>query len=164
LKEASLISKKEKISLSKVLIDRKKYFSLKQLEEKELILKEKLQKISDSMFFSNHVIWMMYKNKAYQKTPQAISTWLNLKNHCSPKGYICTKRFNFLRDYIKEKYSIDISDKKHFPNETMLEEIYNGKIALDLIKDKLFIEKWQFYEYFKKDDKIAKWENYQSLN
>lgn len=160
LEEASLIAKKEKLSLTLVLRERKKYSVLAKLDKEELKLDTELQNISDSMFYPNHIVWMMYKHKAYQNTPQAINTWLDLKNHCSPKDYICTKRFNFLRKYVKENYDIDITEVKHFPNETPLKEAYSGKIMLDLLNDKKFIESWQNYEFYKKDGNVAKWKNY----
>ena len=163
LQEASLAAKKEKVTITMVLKQRKKYDSLAKLDNEEIELHTELQNISDSMFYPNHIVWMMYKHKAYQKTSQAINTWLDLKNHCSPEDYICTKRFSFLMKYVKDNYNIEIIDKKYFPDEMPLEEAYKGKIMLDLLNDKDFIEKWQDYEYFKKDGKVAKWKNFEAL-
>ncbi len=160
LEEASLIAKKEKFPLTLILKERKKYPTLAKLESEELKLKEELDNISDSMFYPNHIVWMMYKHKAYQNTPQAINNWLDLKNHCSPKDYICTKRFSFLKKYIKDNYGMGITDVKHFPNETPLKEVYTGKIMLDLLNDKNFFEAWKSYEYYKTDGRVAKWKNY----
>jgi hypothetical protein len=144
----------QKAIISKVEILLKQYQEYLNLNDEN-----QKQKIADEMFYDDPIIWMMYKKEAYKNTQDAINSLGDLKEHATGHG-ICAKRFNFLRNYILEKSDIDILNSEIFANELSLDDFYDNDIINNLIQDIYFINKWTEYEFFKKDSKIAKWQNY----
>jgi hypothetical protein len=124
--------------------------------------KEK-QKISDSMTFSNPIVWMMYKYHAYQGTNHQISTYGDLKKHSLEHDGICSKRFNFLKNYLYESYEFDILDERVFSNDLYLKEFFQDKTIQQLLQNKDFIKQWRHYEFYIENKKVAKWGNYKII-
>jgi hypothetical protein len=117
-----------------------------------------LQRISDEMTFANPVVWMMYKYRAYQGTSQAITDMQDFRKHCSKPGYICTKRYLFLNDYLKGR-GVDLNDRSSFADNLELPEVYGNAALLALPEDKAFMAEWDRHEYHETNSRVAKWEN-----
>lgn len=116
-------------------------------------------RIGDEMTYVDPIVWMMYKHKAYLGSDHEITTVGALREHCDDHGDICAKRFHFLSTSIKVKYHKDIKDPKEFPDDTLLEDLYESEILDVLVSDEDFMRNWQKYEFYKKDGKVAKWQN-----
>jgi hypothetical protein len=108
-----------------------------------------LQKTSDEMTFPLPSLWMTYKFDAYKNTDKEICRIRDFVDHCSPSGYICTKRLSFLRNYL------DIAEFN--PNDC-LTKIINSQGLLELEKNNEFINNWLKNEFKVFDSKISKWE------
>lgn len=116
-------------------------------------LLERLQsRISDEMSFKDPIIWIEYKYYAYKGTSKSINTLLDLYQHCLPKDYICTKRFNYLNKFI---------DTKKFKGGINLLDFLKKKCIKKIVENEKFMEGWQKYEYYINNGRIAKWENYE---
>lgn len=122
----------------------------------EAFYKTLLQQTADEMTFATPGIWILYKALAYKNSPQALETVDDFRAHCQPEGYICTKRYKMLRTYLEQK-SLSLQEVS---GRTPLETLANQPLIIDLESDGAFLEQWQRYEYFKKGDKIAKWQNF----
>lgn len=124
-----------------------------EITKKEFFLKQ----LGDDMKFDNPFIWISYKAKAYKWRKNEISTIWQFLDHCSHKTDICHQRYNFLNKNLKEKYNFDL--EKQDKNEK-IENFLKNEFLLELSQNKDFMENWIKYEYFEKDWKVAKWENY----
>src|SRR5579864_2288935 len=87
------LAKLQNKRLSEVLSSQDKYPEIQIINQGLTLKKLDLKRISDEMSFANPLIWMMYKDLAYKGASNEISTFGAFKQHCSPEGYICTKRF-----------------------------------------------------------------------
>lgn len=125
-----------------------------EITKKEIYLK----KLGDDMKFDNPFIWISYKAKAYKWRKNEISTIEDFINHCSGKTDICHRRYDFLTKNLIEKYNFDL--EKQDKNEK-IENFLKNKFLLELSQNKNFMENRIKYEYFEKDWKVAKWENYE---
>lgn len=119
-----------------------------------------LQKISDKMTFANPIIWIMYKYKAYAAEAQPITTMQDFRIHCSKLGYICTKRFIFVNEALRNNGLTPLSDANIYPDDMDLSEIIHSHDLQLLLEDKVFTSLWDSYEYNLVDGRVAKWENY----
>jgi hypothetical protein len=113
------------------------------------ILNKILDKTSEEMTFPLPSIWIMYKFHAYKNSDKEIFSVRDFGEHCSPEGYICTKRFTFLKDY----FSFE-----DFNNTDSLESVFSSPILKNLENNADFLGKWLENEYKIVDGKIAKWE------
>lgn len=129
---------------------KKNYKSVEELDKQINLLKLDRQKVSDEMTFANPIIWIMYKYKAYKNTNNEIKTVEEFINHCSPEGYICTKRYKFLSKYVK----ID----RFFNKKDNLRKLYKSGILLEIVNNQEFMKSWKQNEYLIKDGKVSKWE------
>lgn len=129
---------------------------LKSVNKQLELLQKDLQQVSDEMTFANPIIWIMYKYEAYKNTPKAIKTMYDFRKHCEPDGYICTMRFRFLNKYLETKKT-SLHDKKLFPNEMSLKDLYANKIIIDLLRNYTFMKLWKENEYLKTNGFINKW-------
>lgn len=157
LSELNQISTKENKDIISLLASQDDFERIKKLNIQILLLQRDLQQISDEMTFANHLIWMMYKYKAYLGKVNEISDLKRFRTHCSPEGYICTERYKFLQKYLLNKYNIDINDKTKFPDEMELKKFYCSDLMISLLDDLEFLELWKTNEYLKSDSKINKW-------
>lgn len=125
----------------------------RQLEE---FYKTLLTQTANEMTFATPVIWILYKTRAYKNTPQALNTVSDLRAHCQPQGYICTKRYKMLEMYLGQKgwFLSNVNGRMKLEAFVRLPAI----VALETNGE--FLKKWQTYEYFKQDSTIAKWENF----
>jgi len=120
-----------------------------QLLEKNILNQKKLlDQISNEMTFADPIIWIIYKHLAYQNTPKAINTLGDLRHHCEPIDYICTKRFKFLKQYISQ-------DNLAF--DLPLPKFYSSDEIMGLIQNQDFISQWQDQEYYIDNNQVAKW-------
>jgi hypothetical protein len=88
--------------------------------------KKNLQRLSDSMTFSNPFVWILYKFEAYKNEAQSIRTIRDFRIHCSKVGDICTKRFLFVNEQLTQK-----------DQPTLMDDLYDGSLLLNaLLKDK----------------------------
>lgn len=122
------------------------------------VAEQNLQRISDEMTFTNPVVWMMYKFKAYAGTSQAITDMADFRKHCSKPGYICTKRYRFLNQQLHQ-YGIDLNDSTKYPDDMSLEQAYGLPALVALAQNDDFMVQWNRYEYNLDNDRVAKWEN-----
>jgi hypothetical protein len=112
------------------------------------------------MMYDDPVVWMMYKHKAYLGGKHEITTVGKLREHCGEHGGICAKRFKFLSIYIMAKYSKNIKDPREFPDEMPIEDLYGSEILDTLVTDENLMHDWKQYEFYRIDNKVAKWQNY----
>ncbi len=118
------------------------------------------ERIGDEMTYVDPIVWMMYKHKAYLGSHHEITTVGALREHCDDHGGICAKRFDFLSTSIKAKYGKDIKAPKEFPDDARIEDLYGSELFDAVVSDEDFTRDWQKYEFYKKDGKAAKWQNY----
>lgn len=156
------VAKKNNKKVREVMTSTEGLAITQKISSRKVSLSQELKNISDSMTFENPIVWIMYKYLAYQGTSDAISTMVDFLNHCSKPGYICTKRFNFLNDYLKINRGIDLKDKRRFPDDIVLPELYESSLIVEVTEDEKFISDWHKHEYFKENGRIAKWEDYAS--
>ncbi len=151
-----------KISKLEPKVAKKKILKLDHKDEaKELeILQNKLQQISDEMTFANPIIWIGYKYNAYKDESQPILTLKDLIIHCSKPGYICTKRFNFLNQYLADHGKPTIPENPNFNEDEDLSKLLDSIELKNLTENPDFMKKWQEFEYFKDGGRTAKWENF----
>lgn len=158
--EAAKISKEQNIPLRDVLANQSSYPAFATFTTKEEKLKAEQQVLWDSMFYANPIIWIMYKYQAYQGGNNEISTVHDLKKHCEPADYICTKRFHFLNTYLVSKQKTPLTDTVQYPDDMRLPLLYESAAILNLVNDKAFMKTWSEHEFYSPEGKVAKWENY----
>lgn len=117
-------------------------------------------RIGDEMTYADPIVWMMYKHKAYLGSDHEITTVGMLREHCSDHGGICAKRFDFIASSIKNSHNADIRNTHEFPDAMNIVDLYESDILESLVADDAFMASWRTYEFFKKDGKVAKWQNY----
>ena len=151
LAQAAKMAKEKSVKLSEVLSHPQDHPSVGDIGAREKAAEKKLQEISDSMFFDNPVVWMMYKYFAYRGTPGELSTMRDFRAHCSKPDYICTKRFIFVSSK---------ADIAKFSDDAELSSAYGSAGVIRLVEDEAFMADWRKYEYHKDDARVAKWENF----
>lgn len=119
-----------------------------------------IDKLSDAMTFATPRIWVMYKYEAYQDEAQPIATMHDLRLHCAKPGYICTKRMNFLNEYLIDHGQVPLSDDVRYPDDMRLDAIYAELAALE--SDESLLADWQAHEYFREDGVVKKWQRYKA--
>jgi hypothetical protein len=119
------------------------------------ILRRIQDRLSDEMTFYTPRIWMQYKYEAYKDSPKEIATVGDFIDHCSPKGYICTKRFTFIKNWLK-KYE-DITFEGLQNDEDSINELINNTSIIGLESNSIFITEWLNNEFYISDSKISKW-------
>lgn len=123
-------------------------------------LQVKLRQVSEKMTYPSPIVWMMYKYEAYADESQPIRTMQDFRIHCSKPGYICTKRFNFVNAQLDRRGLPNLNDAAHYPDNLLLLEVINSPAIVELVKNESFQKLWSSYEYYKEDERVAKWENY----
>lgn len=161
---AARLSKERGTGLRDVLRTPHMYAELAGLIQEEHNLQEQQQRLWDSMFYPNPVIWLMYKYQAYRGGQNAITTMGDMKKHCTPEGYICTKRFAFLNDYLRRTQNIDVTDTAVFPDDCLLPAFYESALIIGLTNEGTFMEQWQAYEFYTRNGAVAKWQNFVVTN
>lgn len=129
-------------------------------EYKDASTEDEKNRIGDEMTYADPIVWMMYKHQAYLRTDHKITIMRELRDHCNDHGGICAKRFNFLFVFIKTKYSKNITDPKEFPNDMRIEEFYESELMDLVVSDEDFMNQWRKYEFYKRNERVAKWEIY----
>lgn len=124
--------------------------------------KQTLQDISDAMTFVSPHIWIQYKYEAYKDEPQPILNLHDLRLHCSKPGYICTKRYTFVNQWLVNTGQQPLSDTQAYPGDVSLRDLLQTGKLQALTKHTQFIQHWREYEYYMVGDRVAKWENYVS--
>ncbi len=140
-----------------LLLKNKNSEKLRELDDKIALIKLDLDQVSNEMTFANPIIWMMYKFKAYKDTSNEIQTLGDFRKHCEPDGYICTVRYTFMCMYIKDKYSVDITNKVMFPDKLLLSTFYAADIIGKLLSDTSFLSQWKTNEYKITHNRVNKW-------
>jgi hypothetical protein len=149
------IAQKRNIKIQNVI--KKEIKSLNSIDKKIYLYKIDLQRISDEMTYPNHYVWMMYKDKAYKGTNNEIATLGDFKRHCLPTDYICTVRYNFLREFLKKNKKIDLNNNKKYPTNIRFIDFYNKRELINLLTNIDFLIKWKKNEYFISNNTINKW-------
>lgn len=124
------------------------------IDAKIELLKKLQEQTGNEMTFATPLVWILYKARAYKDTPQAIDTVGDFRAHCSPEGYICTRRYAFIVEYL-EAEGADISI--HNENIPLKDFATLPEIA-GLEADSIFMQHWQAQEYYRKDGEISKWQ------
>lgn len=135
---------------------RKDEASITSLKKLSAELRRKISEVSDSMTFASPLIWVRYKFEAYQNEAQPISTMHDLRLHCSKPGYICTKRFHFVNDYLRGRRQPTLQDSDTYADTLEVSHIY--ELLQGLSEDEKFIKEWQRREYYQINGRVAKWE------
>lgn len=125
------------------------------IDAKIELLKKLQEQTGNEMTFATPLVWILYKARAYTGTPQAIDTVEDFRAHCSPEGYICTRRYAYMAQYLQGKGS-DISE---VASNMPLEEFAALPEIIGLEADMAFMKEWQAQEYYHKDGEIAKWQH-----
>ena len=125
-------------------------------------LRHEQQQLSDDMTFDTPLVWVMYKFEAYQDEAQPIKTMHDFRLHCSKPGYICTKRFIFLNAYLCSNRQSSLMDRKQYPDEMLLSEIF--PLLSEIERDKNFLSNWRAHEYYQEDGAAKKWQDYKPNN
>ena len=107
-------------------------------------LQHSQQQLSDAMTFDMPLVWVMYKFEAYKDEAQPIRTMHDFRLHCSKPGYICTKRFIFLNAHLCSKGQNSLTDRKQYPDEMLLSEIF--PLLDEIEQDKVFLSNWRAHE------------------
>ena len=162
LSSASNYAQSHGISIVEALKQSSTNAELIKIDAKIKLANIDLQRLSDEMSFANHAIWLMYKHQAYKGAKNEIATLGALHSHCSPKDYICTKRFQFLKSYLLESCGVDINNLAEFPDAMLLEEFISHESIVTLLEDVKFNQIWKSYEYYIAQSEIAKWKNFVS--
>ena len=125
-------------------------------------LRHEQQQLSDDMTFDTPLVWAMYKFEAYQDEAQPIRTMHDFRLHCSKPGYICTKRFIFLNAHLCSNGQRPLMDRKQYPDEMLLSEIF--PLLSEIERDKNFLSNWRAHEYYQEDGAAKKWQDYKPNN
>lgn len=147
-------------ALEEVIQHAARYPTYVEIREARKTIEKRRQEIADRMTFASPLIWLRYKCEAYRDTAHALENWGALKSHCTPVGYICTKRFHFLAKVVLEKHDLNIREETTFPPDMPLSHICEHEYILAITQDEETLTKWQMYEYFQVNGKTAKWKNY----
>lgn len=125
-----------------------------ELDQKIELLKNLQTQLSGEMTFATPLVWILYKARAYKNTPQAIDTFGDFRAHCSPEGYICTKRYRFMREYLQQ-HAVVLDT---YDNSLLLEDFAKQSKIANLENDTTFMHQWQAQEYYRTKGDIAKWQ------
>jgi hypothetical protein len=123
-------------------------------------LNERIAALSDAMTFALPSIWIGYKARAYRDEPQALTTLADLRLHCAKPGYICTKRFQFLNAALRGSGLTALDDEQLSPT-LLLESAEIQDVLSRIEQDAEFVRRWQEYEYYTVDWRVAKWEGFE---
>ncbi len=158
MQKLSTIPQSTLLAVERLLVQYREYQQLTQELElaapnsiKKALLKKDRQQVGDEMTFANHIIWLLYKNKAYQNTDQALNTLGDLKSHCAPVDDICHKRFEFLKQYVPEISTI-------FPDSMPLPTFYQEAKVVTLLTNDEFLERWKDQEFYRNNALVKKWQ------
>ena len=135
---------------------------IEQVQTELDVLRRDQQQLSDTMTFDTPLIWVMYKFEAYQDEAQPIRTMHDFRLHCSKPGYICTKRFIFLNAHLCNKGQNSLADRKQYPDEMLLSEIF--PLLDEIEQDEVFLSNWRAHEYYQEDGAAKKWQDYKPNN
>ena len=154
---AKITAAERRLALAKL-----KNSDIEQVQTELDILRRDQQQLSDDMTFDTPLIWVIYKFEAYQDETQPIRTMHDFRLHCSKPGYICTKRFIFLNAHLCSNGQSSLMDRKQYPDEMLLSEIF--PLLSEIERDKNFLSNWRAHEYYQEDDVIKKWQDYKPNN
>lgn len=146
-------SPEAKEKLAKLMRQYEEYKSASSEIEKE--------RIGNEMTYADPVVWMMYKHYAYRGSDHDISTLGGMREHSAGHGGICAKRFDFLAATIKKKFGKNIRNSAEFADEMALADFYESELMDSVVLDEDFMRAWNEYEFYKKEGKVAKWQNYE---
>lgn len=155
LARAAQLSKTSGVPLRDVL--RGNEPALQEIDTKIATLKTRQQTLWDGMFYDSPVVWLMYKYQAYHGSQNEIASMRDLKKHCEPIAYICTKRFIFMRNYALQNLGVDVLE---IADDVLLPEIYESDWMTQLVNDPVFMQTWREHEYYKKVGRVAKWQSF----
>jgi hypothetical protein len=156
--EQSLLAyaKEQNISLPEVLRKIEEHSSLATLQQEKLRYERMRNRVADEMTFPTPEVWIRYKATAYKNTDKEIATWGDFVQHCSPQGYICTKRFAFLQQVVREHLHIEITE---IAKDTPLLNVCDASWLADIQQQQDLMTTWQEHEFFMKDNRVAKWQD-----
>ncbi|MDP3771281.1 MAG: hypothetical protein Q8R16_03200 [bacterium] len=149
------ISRQHGMSIQDVLAQDDAYETLRDDARIIRLLERDRDQIADAMTFANPLIWIMYKDRAYRGTSQAIRDWAAFKLHCAPEGYICGKRFRFLERHLQDTRSIAFATA--FADHMPLAEVCTQPLIIGLLDDRGCMETWEQQEYHRTDGAVTKW-------
>lgn len=132
--------------------------STSDLEKNYQQFTQKLRSISDAMTFASPLVWALYKFEAYADEAQPIRTVQDFRVHCSKLDYICTKRFLFVNQALRERGLAALDNTKAYADNTLLSEAF--EIMHMLSQSEPFMKAWEKHEYYKHNGAVAKWENF----
>lgn len=149
-------AKDKGISLREVLQAIESYPELHLLQRERARYERMRDRVGDEMTFPTPEIWMRYKALAYRGTKEEIGTWGAFVEHCRPEGYICTKRFAFLRQEAQKHLGMELTD---LPADTSLLDVCGDAWLAKLQDRPEVMEAWLEHEFYMRDRKVAKWQD-----
>lgn len=132
-----------------ILLEQYQYYKLLHEEAFKHTKSSKLDLdcLNQIMLFPDPIVWILYKNFAYQGTEGAIATLSDLIKHCDHG--ICQKRWLFISEHIPELLKLAGATKLADVADYLSEESLNEKLLI----------KWKSCEYNGVNG-IKKWNNY----
>ena len=117
------------------------------------------KQLAGSMYFPNVFVWLAYKYEAYADTSHAIVTIQDIRDHSFSHDGICGKRWKFLAGELTLKAGVNI-DAMALQNPTLtIPDFITLLHTHEYLATDSFRQKWEAHEYYKKDGRVAKWEN-----
>jgi hypothetical protein len=154
---AGQVAQAENLPISRVLRELERVPELALVAAYKNSMARRLQSVSDEMLFDTPLVWVLYKYRAYAGTPQELSTIGVFREHCSKPGYICTKRWYFLKEQLRVHSGVDVEDYQVFPAEAGLLTIYHHPALIAFMNDPNSMLAWARHEYYVENGRVVKW-------
>jgi hypothetical protein len=117
------------------------------------------QRIGNTMFFADPIVWIRYKHDAYQGTQNALTTWGDLVDHSLSHDGICGKRLHWLQREVANR-GIDIFSSAVIPRETPLYEVALHPEIVAIADSPVLMQTWNEHEYYQERGVPKKWARY----
>jgi hypothetical protein len=122
---------------------------------------EERQRISDSMFFDDPIVWILYKEQAYRGTDHALVNWGDLIGHSRGEDGICARRLKFLQAAISTHAGADVYEAATLPPGTLLTDVARHSYLQTVCEVESVLAEWRLHEYYTTPSGVAKWSRYQ---
>jgi hypothetical protein len=134
-------------------VPQKKMVNLDPYAEK----KERRDAIGEAMKFSNPMVWMLYKHRAYKDTSKHNETLHDFLEHTKVE-LLCGKRNAYLNTYLTKNRGVDLWAGTLIPLDTNLETAAQNDLIAGLCNDEAFMRGWNLFEY----SPTGKWVGYKT--
>jgi hypothetical protein len=122
---------------------------------------EEKQRIGDSMFYADPIVWVVYKYAAYKESTHPLLTWGDLIHHSFGHDGICGKRLHYIARWCALEKGIDVFDETVMRRAADLSVVATHPLFLEIAADESFMDTWRQYEYEKTAGVVTKWKSYE---